>query len=101
MKKYFYITLLFILFPFTSYAEFQSYSNLEYGMTNPVVSKLQEFLNNNGYIVNEKLGEEGSMGNESNYFGKLTQQALSKFQKDNKITPSDGYFGPKTKKVFE
>ncbi len=40
------------------------------------------------------------MGNETTYFGILTQRALAKFQKVNNITPSVGYFGPKTRKFI-
>jgi peptidoglycan hydrolase-like protein with peptidoglycan-binding domain len=39
----------------------------------------------------------GSPGNETNYFGSLTQKALAKYQADNGIIPSAGYFGPKTR----
>lgn len=100
MKKYFYITLLFILFPTISQASFEQYPDLEYGSTNSVVSEIQKFLNTNGYTVNTIIGEPGSIGNESDYFGKLTQKSLSQFQKDHKITPSNGYFGIKTKEAF-
>ncbi|MBI4692171.1 MAG: peptidoglycan-binding protein [Candidatus Terrybacteria bacterium] len=43
----------------------------------------------------------GSPGNETNYFGSLTEKAVQKFQtKYNITTPDDsayGYMGPKTR----
>ena len=39
----------------------------------------------------------GSSGNESMYFGSLTQVALAKWQSLHGITPASGYFGPLTR----
>jgi len=61
------------------------------------VKKLQEYLNNNGYIISA-IGA-GSKGKETTYFGTLTKNAVIKFQKANKITPAIGYFGPITRGV--
>ncbi len=71
--------------------------DLKLGMTGTDVKELQKFLNNNGFII-DKTGA-GSKGKETTRFGSLTQKALIKFQKDNKITPAVGYFGPVTRKV--
>ena len=59
------------------------------------VKALQQFLNSKGFKVADSGA--GSLGNESTYFGKLTQAALAKFQKSVGITPAAGYFGPKTR----
>jgi len=69
--------------------------NLAYGTLAADVIQLQIFLNSNGYIVAEK--GRGSLGNEIEYFGQQTQDALINFQKDNNITPAIGFFGPVTR----
>ncbi len=73
--------------------------DLKFGMTGADVKKLQQYLNNNGYVV-AKTGA-GSKGKETTTFGPATRSALIKFQKANKITPAIGYFGPKTRGVVE
>ncbi len=60
------------------------------------VKILQQFLNSQGFSINTP-GQVGSTGHETNYFGNLTKQALIKFQQAHNITPSAGYFGPKTR----
>jgi peptidoglycan hydrolase-like protein with peptidoglycan-binding domain len=65
--------------------------NLKQGMTNNEVKLLQIFLNKNGYSISSY--GSGSLGNETNYFGLKTKQALILFQKDNGLTP-DGIVGP-------
>jgi len=57
--------------------------------------QLQMFLNTHGFPV--ATTGVGSMGFETRYFGPATRAALAKFQKANNITPSVGYFGPKTR----
>ncbi len=84
-----------------SAATFSSAPDLELGDTHPFVTTLQQFLNSNGYTVNSIQGEPGSTGYESNYFGVLTQKALSLFQTKNDITPAQGYFGTKTKGAMD
>ena len=69
--------------------------DLEFGMEGEDVRELQKYLNGNGYIVAEK--GFGSIGNETIYFGNATKKALIQFQKENKIYPTAGYFGVKTK----
>lgn len=85
------------LIPFIVSAQFEKLPDMELGYTGAHVTELQKFLNANNYIVNPTAGEPGSIGNEGTYFGILTQKALSLFQKDNSILPSNGYFGAKTK----
>jgi hypothetical protein len=75
-------------------------SDLELGITHPDVLTLQKYLNSNGYIINETLGEPGSIGYESDYFGEKTKQALIKFQKDKGLSPAEGYFGAKTRAMM-
>lgn len=65
--------------------------DLSIGMTDPDVIRLQKFLNSHGAPVNQS--GPGSVGNETSYFGSLTQLALIKFQSANGIKPAAGYFG--------
>ena len=69
--------------------------DLEVGVTGADVTQLQVFLNTHGFVVAES--GPGSIGNETERFGALTRTALAKFQAENGITPSVGYFGPKTR----
>jgi uncharacterized repeat protein (TIGR02059 family) len=59
------------------------------------VRQLQIFLNSHNSLI--ALTGAGSPGKETSYFGPATRTALIKFQKANGITPSVGYFGPKTR----
>jgi peptidoglycan hydrolase-like protein with peptidoglycan-binding domain len=59
------------------------------------VRNLQKFLNNNGYTISST--GLGSFGNETNFFGQLTKQAVVRFQLAKNIKPAVGYFGPITK----
>jgi hypothetical protein len=69
--------------------------NLAYGAIASDVKILQEYLNNNSFFLTSS--GVGSPGNETEYFGELTQQALIKFQQANKISPAVGFFGPITR----
>jgi len=71
--------------------------DLEFGMQDPEVKLLQQFLNNSGYIVSE-IGF-GSIGNETEMFGFATRAALAKFQRDNNISPALGFFGSVTRSL--
>ena len=73
--------------------------DLKLGTKHQEVKLLQQFLNTHGFLV-DTTGA-GSPGQETTLFGKLTQQALIKFQQANKIKPAKGYFGPITRKVVE
>ncbi len=69
--------------------------NLELGMTGQDVISLQKLLNSNGYIIT--TSGTGSLGNETEFFGALTQSALARYQATNGISPASGYFGPLTR----
>lgn len=69
--------------------------DLTVGSTGDDVKALQQWLNAGGYQV--AASGAGSPGNESSYFGSLTRAALAKYQAAKGITPSVGYFGPKTR----
>ena len=69
--------------------------DLTLGSTGEDVRALQQYLNSAGYTV-ASTGA-GSVGNESAYFGALTQAALSNFQAANGVSPTAGYFGPITR----
>src|SRR3990167_8912936 len=69
--------------------------DLDIGTMGEDVRALQQFLNAQGFMIAES--GVGSPGNETDYFGSLTQAALGEFQAANGITPSVGYFGPKTR----
>ena len=69
--------------------------DLELGMTGEDVRRLQQFLNAPGFLVAET--DAGSPGQETTYFGALTQKALARYQASNSISPAAGYFGPITR----
>lgn len=89
------------LFPQTALASSGSTSSvlsvrdLELGMTGEDVRSLQKLLNANGFVLAES--GVGSPGNETEYFGTLTQSAVSAYQSANQVAPSIGYFGPLTR----
>lgn len=87
------ITALFIVFSLNRAmaSAFIFNKNLSLGNTNNDVKELQTYLNKNGFML-AKSGP-GSRGKETNNFGPATKNALTKFQKNNKIFPSIGYFG--------
>ncbi len=70
--------------------------DLTIGSRGKDVLELQKFLNKNGFLV-AKTGA-GSIGNETEYFGVLTQKALAKYQMTKGIEPSTGYLGTITRK---
>lgn len=69
--------------------------DLEVGSTGEDARALQQFLNEQGFMVSES--GPGSPGNETTMFGGLTRAALAAFQTANGISPAVGYFGPKTR----
>lgn len=69
--------------------------NLQYGDRLEDVRTLQKILNANGFVVAASGG--GSPGKESTFFGPATKRALIAFQKAKGITPTSGYYGPKTR----
>jgi hypothetical protein len=66
---------------------------LRIGSNGSEVRLLQEFLNNNGFVIT-KTGP-GSPGRETEIFGELTDRAVKRWQAQNLLTP-DGIVGPKT-----
>jgi len=64
--------------------------DLKFGMVSPDIKDLQKYLNNNGFTLAQT--GFGSKGQETNFFGTLTKNALVRFQKDNKIPATIGVF---------
>jgi peptidoglycan hydrolase-like protein with peptidoglycan-binding domain len=71
--------------------------NLTIGSKGSDVETLQHYLNTHGFPVNSTPTYAGSLGYETQYFGKATQSALAEFQKSVGIKPASGYFGPITR----
>lgn len=69
--------------------------DLYFGVEDPEVKELQKFLNEQGFRVS--WFGAGSPGNETAFFGLLTENALKRFQKAKGISPASGYFGPITR----
>lgn len=65
--------------------------DLDIGSEGEDVKALQEYLNASGFVV--ASSGVGSPGSESTYFGAATQDALSRFQRANGISPAAGFFG--------
>lgn len=57
------------------------------------VKELQKLLNSLGFIISET--GPGSVGKETDFFGRLTEISVKKFQKSNNLK-DDGVVGPKT-----
>ncbi|MCF7906409.1 peptidoglycan-binding protein [Patescibacteria group bacterium] len=80
---------------------------LDIGEISEDVKNLQIFLNNNGFLISED--GPGSKGNETNYFGPKTKEALIKFQNEYKkeileplgIDNGTGYLGRSTINFIE
>ncbi|MEI6528790.1 MAG: chitobiase/beta-hexosaminidase C-terminal domain-containing protein [Candidatus Falkowbacteria bacterium] len=92
------VLMLFILISTGSAQAASSFvfnNNLKQGSTSQDVKELQQYLNANGDQV--AITGAGSKGQESINFGQATKEALIKFQKNNKILPANGYFGPLTR----
>lgn len=66
---------------------------LKKGMRSSCVGDLQRALRTHG----EYLRYNGSPTKIDDYFGPVTEDAVIKFQKKKKISPSNGIVGPKTK----
>lgn len=81
-------------------ARFRFSRPLSQGMDGPDVRELQRFLNTQGFVLSEQGG--GSPGNETNFFGTLTVEAVKRYQKtyaaeilDPKgLSAPSGIFGP-------
>lgn len=80
--------------------------NLRQGSVGEDVKALQEFLNQNGFVIS-KSGN-GSPGNETTFYGGATARALAKFQEAHAevlltpygLTKGTGIFGPATRKFI-
>ncbi len=80
-------------------------ANLNIGMTNPQILILQQILNRLGFSISAT--GPGSPGNETNYFGSLTREAVRKFQCAKGITCTGsegttgyGRVGPMTRSIL-
>jgi YVTN family beta-propeller protein len=69
--------------------------DLVMGMDAPEVRELQRFLNAHGAVVS--AAGDGSVGNETIYFGARTRAALMAWQKAQGIKPASGRCGPLTR----
>jgi hypothetical protein len=86
------------LFPETAHAASVATTavrDLELGMEGEDVRRLQILLNANGHPL--AAAGVGAPGNETTYFGRLTQQALAAYQRAAGVAPTVGYFGPRTR----
>ncbi|MBP6868488.1 MAG: Ig-like domain-containing protein [Candidatus Pacebacteria bacterium] len=72
-----------------------SVRDLTLGMSGEDVKSLQKLLNTLGFTL--AVSGAGSPGNETDYFGVLTRNALAKYQASKEVAPSVGYFGPLTR----
>lgn len=73
--------------------------DLKNGSVGEEVKELQKYLNSKGFML-ASTGP-GSTGNETTRFGAVTQNALIRFQKANKIFPAVGYFGSLTRNFIK
>lgn len=75
-------------------------SSLSRGVSNPDAKRLQQLLNSD---PDTRIADSGvgSPGNETEYFGSLTEKAVQKFQKKYGVAaegdPGYGFVGPKTR----
>ncbi len=106
-QKLFFIIVLSILISspvFVSAQSFYFYRSLNVGSTGQDVLMLQKFLNQDPATM-VSLSGVGSVGQETNYYGELTKQAVAKFQNKYRqqvlipvgLTSGTGYFGPSTR----
>ncbi len=72
--------------------------DLSFGMTGDDVRELQRYLNAKGYQL--ASSGVGSLGQETNWFGALTKNALIKFQNTNSISPANGLFNGRTRELI-
>ncbi|MHB8660956.1 MAG: IPT/TIG domain-containing protein, partial [Minisyncoccota bacterium] len=73
--------------------------DLYLGVSGADVLCLQQYLNTSGFTI--ASSGPGSPGNETNYFGSLTQAAVIKWQTKYGVSPAAGYFGPISRAEYE
>jgi hypothetical protein len=73
-------------------------NELDYGQTDESIKELQRLLNLLGFTVSNT--GPGSLGNETNYYGLLTKEAVTKLQSALNITPPNGRVGPQTLSII-
>lgn len=99
-KKIIIITLLFIFSSLVKVCIANEIplltQNLSLGSTGSEVLLLQQTLNSDPATA-IALSGPGSKGNETNFFGSLTKQAVIIFQIKYEISPTAGYVGPLTR----
>jgi peptidoglycan hydrolase-like protein with peptidoglycan-binding domain len=101
--KLFYVLLLCAVVPSFVYA-YQFTQNLKQGDSNADVMELQKILNSDSLTAVATIGS-GSKGNETNYFGNLTRQAVIRFQEKyrseiltpNGLSAGTGFVGVSTR----
>jgi peptidoglycan hydrolase-like protein with peptidoglycan-binding domain len=81
----------------TAAAPYVFSKNHRQGDTGADILALQQFLNTHGFII--ATTGPGSPGQESDFFGQKTYQALIKYQSANNL-PATGYFGPLTRALI-
>ena len=62
------------------------------------VKCLQIYLNNNGFKISD--AGVGSPGNENDYYGGLTEEAVLKWQRASNIKGANGNFGPGSREKY-
>lgn len=72
--------------------------DLQLGVMGEDVRCLQQYLNANGYVISTTGA--GAPGKETGEYKSLTQAAVIKWQTANKLSPASGYFGPKSRQVY-
>lgn len=93
------------LLPMTSFAAVTKTTtcsftrDLELGVTGDDVLCLQKYLNTHGFSI--AASGVGSSGHETGEYKTLTEAAVIKWQKANKLTPAIGYFGAQSRLFFK
>lgn len=104
MRFYLLFVSLLVIPTFVSSATTDFTRNLYIGLRGEDVFELQKFLNSDSETRVADIGA-GSPGNETNYFGQATKQAVVRFQEKyaadilvpSGLTRGTGYFGQKTR----
>jgi peptidoglycan hydrolase-like protein with peptidoglycan-binding domain len=73
--------------------------DLQLGVTGDDVKCLQKYLNSHGFVI--AASGVGSPGHETGEYKALTEAAVIKWQKANKLVPAIGYFGAQSRLFFK